>query len=83
MRVLTMAVSNPRTKEPPPMMPDLSIRRPGRPALPADQAQTERRTVRLDAADAALLAKLATALGTSEADALRIAMRAAAARHVR
>jgi hypothetical protein len=62
---------------------ETTTRGPGRPALPADQAQTERRTVRLDVADAALLSALATALGTSEADALRIAMRAAAARHVR
>lgn len=66
---------------------DTTARGPGRPALPPDQVRGAgdgaRVSVRLDARDAATLRALANALGTTDADAMRRAMHAMAARRVR
>lgn len=58
-------------------------RGPGRPPLPEGDALDMRRTVRLDATDAALLRALARTLGVTEVEALRVAMRELAARKVK
>lgn len=54
-------------------------RGPGRPPLPAGEARTGRIVTRLNDADQRTLTALAAALGTSEADAMRVAMRKFAA----
>ena len=56
---------------------------PGRPPLPEGQALVDRRTVRFDQADAALLADLAATLGVTEPDVLRDALRDYARRKLR
>lgn len=59
------------------------IRGRGRPPLPEGEATCARVTVRLDQADSELLAQLTATLDCTEAEALRLALRAFAARKVR